>query len=139
VEALVKWGGQDESIKHHFITCPFAKIIWCIVYMTFNITPPSNIINMFINWLNGVAKKDEGHIKVGVCTLLWAIWNVPNDVIFNKKKFLIIFAGYSHDYLLNPYVVLSPAHEEVSDHGYLMQPLATTSTGFLQLVQLTYC
>jgi hypothetical protein len=55
--------------------------------MTFNIPPQTNATNMFGNWLNGVAKKDKGHIRVGVCALLWAIWTVRNDVIFNRKSF----------------------------------------------------
>jgi hypothetical protein len=55
--------------------------------MTFNIRPPVNITNLFGNWLNGVAKKDKGHIRVGVRALLWAIWNVRNDFVFNKKSF----------------------------------------------------
>jgi hypothetical protein len=65
--------------------------------MNFNIPPPANIINLFGNWLNGVAKKDEGQFRVGVCALLWAIWNVRGDFIFNKKSFpsfleVILFA-----------------------------------------------
>ena len=63
-----------------------AKIIWQIVYMTFNIIPPTNITNMFGNWLHGVPKKDKSDIRVGVCALLWAIWHVRNDIIFNKTK-----------------------------------------------------
>jgi hypothetical protein len=47
--------------------------------MTFNLPPPSNISNMFRNWLNGIAKKDKGHIRVGVHALLWAIWTIRND------------------------------------------------------------
>jgi hypothetical protein len=78
---------QDETIQHLFISCPFTKMIWRIIYMAFNIPPPSNITNMFGNWLNGVAKKDKVHIRVGVCALLWAIWNVRNDYIFNRKSF----------------------------------------------------
>jgi hypothetical protein len=62
-------------------------MIWMIVYMTFNITAPMNITNLFGNWLNGVDKKSKTHIRVGVCALLWAIWNVRNDCIFNKTKF----------------------------------------------------
>jgi hypothetical protein len=31
--------------------------------MSFNITPRANIINLFLNWFNGVAlKKDKGRI-----------------------------------------------------------------------------
>jgi hypothetical protein len=78
---------QDETIQHLFFACPFAKILWRIIYMTFNIPAPSNVTNLFGNWLNGVQKKDKGHIRVGVCALFWAIWNVRNDFIFNKKSF----------------------------------------------------
>jgi hypothetical protein len=78
---------QHETINHLFISCPFTQMIWRIVYMTFNITAPMNITNLFGNWLNGVDKKSKTHIRVGVCALLWAIWNVRNDCIFNKTKF----------------------------------------------------
>jgi hypothetical protein len=54
--------------------------------MAFNITPPTNITNMFGNWLSWVAKVNKVHIRVGVCTLLWVIWNTRNDYIFNKAK-----------------------------------------------------
>jgi hypothetical protein len=46
---------QDETIQHLFIDCPFAKMLWRIVFLTFNIPPPANITNLFGNWLNGVA------------------------------------------------------------------------------------
>jgi hypothetical protein len=78
---------QEETIQHLFIDCPFAKKLWRVVHMTFAISPPSNINNMFGNWLNGIAKKDKGFIRIGVCALLWAIWKVRNDFIFNKTAF----------------------------------------------------
>jgi hypothetical protein len=78
---------QKETVQHLFITCPFTRMIWRIVYMSFNIPPPLNITNLFGNWLNGVPKKDKAYIRVGVCAVLWAIWKVRNDCIFNKKKF----------------------------------------------------
>jgi hypothetical protein len=55
---------QDETSQHLFFSCPFSKILWCIIYMDFNITPPSDITNLFANWLNGVAKKHKEHIRV---------------------------------------------------------------------------
>jgi hypothetical protein len=58
---------QEETIQHLFIDCPFAKNLWRIVHMTFAISPPSNINNMFGNWLNGITKKDKGFIRIGVC------------------------------------------------------------------------
>ena len=78
---------QEETIQHLFISCPFARILWRIIRITFNIYPPANITNLFGNWLNGVAKKDRVHIRVGVRALVWAIWNVRNDCIFNRKSF----------------------------------------------------
>ena len=89
-----KWNGcekccfcdQKETIQHLFISCTFAKMIWRIVFMAFNIYPPSNISNLFGSWLRGVDKKEKVQIRVGVCALLWAIWNTRNDVIFNNAN-----------------------------------------------------
>jgi hypothetical protein len=78
---------HEENIQHLFLTCPFTQMIWRIIYMTFNITPPLNITNLFGKWLNGVPKIEKAHIRVGVCAVLWAIWKVRNDCIFNKKSF----------------------------------------------------
>jgi hypothetical protein len=48
---------QDETIQHLYFTCPFGKILWCIVHMAFNIYPPTNIINLFGNRLCGIHNK----------------------------------------------------------------------------------
>jgi hypothetical protein len=69
-----------------FLACPFAKIVWQMIYLTYNIPPPSNITNMFGNWLNGVPKMDKANIRMGVSALCWAIWTSRNDLVFNKKK-----------------------------------------------------
>jgi hypothetical protein len=87
-----KWQGckkcafcdKDESIQHLFFECPLAKIIWRIIFMTFSLAPQKNITNLFGNWLSGIAKKDLVQIRVGVCAVLWAIWNMRNDTVFNK-------------------------------------------------------
>jgi hypothetical protein len=52
--------------------------------MTFNITCPKNVTNLFGNWLNGIDKAVKVQIRVGVCALPWAIWHVRNDFVFNK-------------------------------------------------------
>jgi hypothetical protein len=40
---------HDETVQHLFVKCPFAKIIWQLVYMAFDITPPLGISHMFGN------------------------------------------------------------------------------------------
>jgi hypothetical protein len=54
------------------------------VHFNFNIPPLANIKNLFGRWLNGIDKKIKERIRVGVCALIWAMWNSRNDVIFNK-------------------------------------------------------
>jgi hypothetical protein len=54
--------------------------------MTFGLEPPKNVNNLFGNWLKGIPKKDLIQVRVGVCVIIWAIWNTRNDFIFNKPK-----------------------------------------------------
>ena len=76
---------SKESIDHLFFTCPFAHGLWTIVQYALNIIPPSNVSNMFGNWLHGVEKKTKAQIRVGTCALVWSLWNYRNDIIFNKR------------------------------------------------------
>ena len=77
---------QEETIHHLFISCPFARMVWRVVFMALNIHPPTSVANLFGNWLRGVDKKEKVQIRVGVCAMLWAIWNTRNDVIFNSAN-----------------------------------------------------
>jgi hypothetical protein len=76
--------GLKETIDHLFISCPFSRLVWRVVHFTFSIPPPSNITNLFGNWLNGIDKKTKERIRVGVCALVWTIWNCRNEVVFNR-------------------------------------------------------
>jgi hypothetical protein len=59
-----KWTGNEkcyfcdnkESIQYLFFDCPFAKIVWRIICMTFGLAPLKNITNLFRNWLKGIQK-----------------------------------------------------------------------------------
>jgi hypothetical protein len=53
--------------------------------MTFGLSPPKNINNLFGNWLKGIPK-ELIQIRVGVCVVIWTMWNTRNDFIFNKLK-----------------------------------------------------
>jgi hypothetical protein len=39
--------------------CPLAKVVWRVVHLSFNLSPPRNITNIFGNWLAGVDKKER--------------------------------------------------------------------------------
>jgi hypothetical protein len=49
---------KDESIQHLFFECPLAKILWRLVHMTFGLTSPKNVKNLFGNWFVGIHKRD---------------------------------------------------------------------------------
>jgi hypothetical protein len=74
------------KVQHLLISCPFIQIIRCIIYFIYNIPPPSNITNMFGNWLNGVPKEVKDRIRIGVSALCWSIWTCRSNIIFNNQK-----------------------------------------------------
>ena len=41
--------GCVETIDHLFLKCQFAKLVWRIVFCTYNIPPLTNVSNMFGN------------------------------------------------------------------------------------------
>ena len=75
---------RDETIKHLFFECPMARVLWRSVQIAFNITPPNSVSTLFGTWLVGIESETARHIRVGVCALLWAIWNCRNDLAFNR-------------------------------------------------------
>jgi hypothetical protein len=76
----------NEPVDHLFLSCPFAKLIWRMIFFTYNIPSPANITNIFGNWLNGVQKMDKARIRIGVSAICWSIWTCRNDMIFYKQK-----------------------------------------------------
>ena len=74
----------NETIRHLFLDCPLAKILWRSINIAFNISPPTSINMLFGTWLVGVNLDVARHIRVGVCALLWAVWNCRNDLVFNR-------------------------------------------------------
>jgi uncharacterized membrane protein len=72
-------------VNHVFISCPFSKLVWRVVHTTFGISPPTNITNLFGNWLNGIDAKTKDKIGIDVSALVWVIWNCRNNIVFNRK------------------------------------------------------
>jgi hypothetical protein len=89
-----------------------SKIVRCIAHMNFNIVSSTNITNLFGNWLHRVNKKDTIYICVEAYAFLWALWNLRNDVIFNRSKAFIFFVGYILlTTYLDLYTILFPSKE----------------------------
>ena len=82
---------RDETIKHLLLDCPLAKVLWRMVQIAFNITPLNSISTLFGMWLIAIEFEMARHIRVGVCALLWAIWNCRNDLVFNRTRNIHFF------------------------------------------------
>jgi hypothetical protein len=67
----------------HALSCHFARLIWWMIFFTYNIPPPTNITNMLGKWLNRIDKMTKARIHIGVSVLCWSIWTCRNDMIFN--------------------------------------------------------
>jgi hypothetical protein len=104
--------GEQETVEHLFLSCPFAKLIWRTVNFTNNLPPPTNITNMFGNWLNGVDKQSKVLIRIGVSALCWSIWRCRNDIIFNNKKnFNFLQVIFSMVHWIQLWALLSPPEQ----------------------------
>src|SRR4051794_35957244 len=56
---------HDETIKHLFFECQFARSIWSTIQIASTLYPPTSVANIFGNWLHGIYKRDRVHIRVG--------------------------------------------------------------------------
>jgi hypothetical protein len=59
----------QKSIKHLLLGCPFAKFVWRIMHIFFNLTPPTSVHNMFTDWLYGFNKKLKSKILAGASVI----------------------------------------------------------------------
>ena len=79
---------QDETIKHLFFQCQFARSIWSIIQIGSTLYPPRSVANIFGNWLNGVDRRFKILIRVGALAVIWSLWLCRNDKVFNDNFFL---------------------------------------------------
>ena len=75
---------RGETIKHLFLDCPLARVLWRTIHIAFNISPPNSVNTLFGTWFNRVEPGLARHIRVGVCALMWVLWNCRNDLVFNR-------------------------------------------------------
>ena len=87
----------NESIQHLFFECPYAKFLWRIVHIAFNISPPINMGDMFNFWGVNLGYANRHHLLAGAAALFWALWLSRNEIVFDNsrpKTFLqVLFKG----------------------------------------------
>ena len=126
---------HDETIQHLFLECPLPKLLWRTIHIAFNINPPVDIASLSVTWLAGVEQITAARIRIGICALLWAIWNCRNDMIFNRQH-INFFAGYLQSYSLDSYMILTHSYGLQGAFGYWVQPMGDGSSGYIQPVRM---
>ena len=81
---------NNEIVRHHFLDCHYARMVWRIVYLATGLTQPTSINHMFGSWLSNQNKKIRSLIWVVVAAFCWAIWRCRNDIVFNKIRINLI-------------------------------------------------
>ena len=105
---------HDETIKHLFFECQFARSIWSTIQIASTLYPPTSVANIFGNWLNGIDKRDRVHIRVGAISLLWSLWLCRNSVIFEAKRCSPMQVIFQCAHLLREWSTLQkPEHRDL--------------------------
>jgi hypothetical protein len=76
---------HDETIKHLFSQCRFARSIWSIIQLAFDLYPPRSVANIFGNWLHGIDNRFRTFIRVGALAVIRSLWLSRNDKVFSGK------------------------------------------------------
>jgi hypothetical protein len=77
---------SNETTQHLFFDFALAKFIWRVMNITFGLSTPINIRQVFDGWVHGMNNKDRKLLLVGVGAMLWSIWLSQNDIVFNKTS-----------------------------------------------------
>ena len=77
---------HDETIKHLFFQCKFARSTWSIIQIASNLYLPTSVANIFDHWLDGISNRFKMLLRKGAYALLWSLWLCRNDLVFNDKN-----------------------------------------------------
>jgi hypothetical protein len=64
---------HDDTIKHCFFQCRFARSIWSIIQVASNLYPPCSVANIFGNWLHGIDHRFRTLNRVGAVAIIWSL------------------------------------------------------------------
>jgi hypothetical protein len=85
---------QDETIKHLFFNCRFARDIWSLIQVASSLYPSTSVVNIFGNWLHGIDLRFRRLIRVGALAIIWSIWLCRNNNVFNNKNYSLLQVIY---------------------------------------------
>jgi hypothetical protein len=82
---------QDETIKHLFFQCRFARSIWSIILVTSSLYPSTSVANIFGILLQSIDLRFRTLIRVGALAVVWSLCLCRNDKVLMN---FFSLAGY---------------------------------------------
>jgi hypothetical protein len=80
-----------ETVQHLFLSCPFAKIVWCMIYLTYNLPPLLTLRICFLVGWTGWKKLIELGYEL-VYRLYVGLFGRVGFFVTDRKT--LFFAGY---------------------------------------------
>jgi len=84
---------ENKTIKHLFLECRFARVVWGCIQVALNLLQPRNISHLFGSWLRGFQKDLKPLILLGAADTCWLLWFYRNDLVFKKTCLLSVAGG----------------------------------------------
>ena len=106
---------KDETIKHLFFECRFARVVWSVFQAASGLSQPHSVSNMFGSWLCGLSKELKSLTLLGAAATCWSLWLCRNDLVFEKKHTCsLLQVIYSIIHWLRTWAVLQkPASQDL--------------------------
>jgi hypothetical protein len=105
----------NETVKHLFFDCYYAKFMWGLSYLPFNIIPPRSVQHLYGSWLNQFQGKLKRQALAGALAFCWAIWLSKNDVVFDKSPYQNFYACTIPRYALASVLGSNGQHDQDKD------------------------
>lgn len=78
----------EETTQHLFISCPKASEVWsaCYLWLGTLVVQPQDIVSHFVAHAGILRSAKDKKLAIGIWEcVVWALWKVRNNFIFNGK------------------------------------------------------